>query len=114
MWTQMPQQQNMVYDEERVGFFTDSRGGNGFLTYSENDTVSAIRGRVTASGGTFQGGRVKSFIEKQRSSDYDTTTAAGAGVTVHVRGNDKYELWTLFINASGDVALGGSTFQHTN
>ena len=112
MWQQMPQQQNLVYDVERVGFQTDSRGGNGFLTYSENATTSAISAYVTkASVGTaLQDAGIKGFIEKQRSDDYTTTTAAGAGVPIHVLGNNGFEIWVLYLDGDNDVVRGGANF----
>lgn len=112
MWEAQPQQQNQVYDHERVGYYADSRGGNGFLTYSENDTVSNIASRISAAGGAFQDAQVKGFIEQQRNPEYTgaATQAAGAGVPVKVLGNDAAEIWVLYIDANGNVARGVGNF----
>ena len=112
MWTQMPQQQNLVYDHERVSYFTSSRGGAGLMMYTENDTTSNISGRVSAAGGAFQDAQVKGFIEAQRSDDYTgvATRAAGAGVPVIVVGSNAIEIWTLYLDANNAVVRGAGDF----
>ena len=102
----------MAWSQDRVGYFASSMGGGGFMTYTENDTTSNISGRVTSSGGAFQNAEVKSFIERQRSTDYSGAglNAAGAGVPVIVLGNNGLEVWSLYLTAGGDVARGGSNF----
>ena len=112
MWEQQPQQQNQVYDHERVGYFTSSRGGGGFMTYSEDDTLSNVSGRITAAGGAFQDAQVKGFIEEQRGDDVASgRVASGAGgVQVYATCRDGFEIWTLYLDANGNVVRAPNAF----